>query len=47
MLEAILSLLIIERVYEHIKLRHGRPKRRKRPAQADCSLFHKVKPEMA
>jgi hypothetical protein len=47
MLKATLSLLIIERVYEQIKLRCGRPRGDKRPAQADCSLFHKVNHTMA
>ncbi len=47
MLEAILSLLIIERVYEQIKLRSGRPRGDKRPVQANCSPFHKANHAMA
>jgi hypothetical protein len=47
MLKAILSLLIIERVYEQIKLRRGRLRGDKRPVQTDCSLLHKVNHAMA
>jgi hypothetical protein len=47
MLKAILSLLIIERVYEQIKLRRGCLRGDNRPVQTDCSLFHKVNHTMA